>query len=268
MRIAALQMVSGQEVAANQQMAADLVAQAAGAGAELLVLPEYWCLLGQRDSDKLALAEDFGQGPLQDFLAQLARQHGVYLVGGTIPLKTASPDRAYNSSLVFDPQGVCIARYDKIHLFSFHKGREAYNEGKSLEAGSQAVAFDLRTRAGQLWRVGLSVCYDLRFPELYRQLAADIYLVPSAFTYTTGQAHWELLLRARAVENLAFVAAAAQGGLHSNGRQTWGHAMVVNPWGQVLSQQAQGAGVVLADCDWQALQNWRLQLPALRHRKL
>ena len=268
MRIAALQMVSGQEVAANQQMAADLVAQAAGAGAELLVLPEYWCLLGQRDSDKLALAEDFGQGPLQDFLAQLARQHGVYLVGGTIPLKTASPDRAYNSSLVFDPQGVCIARYDKIHLFSFHKGREAYNEGKSLEAGSQAVAFDLRTRAGQLWRVGLSVCYDLRFPELYRQLAADIYLVPSAFTYTTGQAHWELLLRARAVENLAFVAAAAQGGLHSNGRQTWGHAMVVNPWGQVLAQQAQGAGVVLADCDGQALQNWRLQLPALRHRKL
>ena len=268
MRIAALQMVSGQEVAANQQMAADLVAQAAGAGAELLVLPEYWCLLGQRDSDKLALAEDFGQGPLQDFLAQLARQHGVYLVGGTIPLKTASPDRAYNSSLVFDPQGVCIARYDKIHLFSFHKGREAYNEGKSLEAGSQAVAFDLRARDGQIWRVGLSVCYDLRFPELYRQLAADIYLVPSAFTYTTGQAHWELLLRARAVENLAFVAAAAQGGLHSNGRQTWGHAMVVNPWGQVLAQQAQGAGVVLADCDWQALQNWRLQLPALRHRKL
>ena len=268
MRIAALQMVSGQEVAANQQMAADLVAQAARAGAELLVLPEYWCLLGQRDSDKLALAEDFGQGPLQDFLAQLARQHGVYLVGGTIPLKTASPDRAYNSSLVFDPQGVCIARYDKIHLFSFHKGREAYNEGKSLEAGSQAVAFDLRARAGQLWRVGLSVCYDLRFPELYRQLAADIYLVPSAFTYTTGQAHWELLLRARAVENLAFVAAAAQGGLHSNGRQTWGHAMVVNPWGQVLAPQAQGAGVVLADCDWQALQNWRLQLPALRHRKL
>ena len=268
MRIAALQMVSGQEVAANQQMAADLVAQAAGAGAELLVLPEYWCLLGQRDSDKLALAEDFGQGPLQDFLAQLARQHGVYLVGGTIPLKTASPDRAYNSSLVFDPQGVCIARYDKIHLFSFHKGREAYNEGKSLVAGSQAVAFDLRARAGQLWRVGLSVCYDLRFPELYRQLAADIYLVPSAFTYTTGQAHWELLLRARAVENLAFVAAAAQGGLHSNGRQTWGHAMVVNPWGQVLAQQAQGAGVVLADCDGQALQNWRLQLPALRHRKL
>ena len=268
MRIAALQMVSGQEVAANQQMAADLVAQAAGAGAELLVLPEYWCLLGQRDSDKLALAEDFGQGPLQDSLAQLARQHGVYLVGGTIPLKTASPDRAYNSSLVFDPQGVCIARYDKIHLFSFHKGREAYNEGKSLEAGSQVVAFDLRARAGQLWRVGLSVCYDLRFPELYRQLAADIYLVPSAFTYTTGQAHWELLLRARAVENLAFVAAAAQGGLHSNGRQTWGHAMVVNPWGQVLAQQAQGAGVVLADCDGQALQNWRLQLPALRHRKL
>lgn len=268
MQIAALQMVSGQEVAANKQVAADLVAQAAGAGAELVVLPEYWCLLGQRDSDKLALAEDFGGGLLQDFLAQLARQHGVYLVGGTIPLKTANPEKAYNSSLVFDPQGSCIARYDKIHLFSFHKGREAYNEGKSLEAGSQAVAFDVQAGDGQMWRVGLSVCYDLRFPELYRQLGADLYLVPSAFTYTTGQAHWELLLRARAVENLAYVAAAAQGGLHSNGRQTWGQAMVVNPWGQVLAQQAQGAGVVLADCDWQALQNWRLQLPALRHKRL
>jgi nitrilase len=271
MRIAALQMVSSHEPAANKQVAADLLAQAAGAGAELVVLPEYWCLLGQRDSDKLAIAEDFGQGDLQDFMAQLARHYGVYLVGGTIPIKSGRPDKVFNSSLVFDPQGVCIARYDKMHLFSFHKGREAYNEGKSLEAGSEAVAFDLHARDGQSWRVGLSVCYDLRFPELYRQLAADLYLVPSAFTYTTGQAHWELLLRARAVENLAFVAAAAQGGLHSNGRQTWGQAMVVNPWGQVLAQQdpqAPGAAVVLADCDWQALQNWRLQLPALRHRKL
>ena len=268
MRVAAVQMVSGHEVAANQAQAQSLIAEAAAQGAELVVLPEYWCLLGQRDSDKLALAEDFGAGALQDFMAQLARQHGVYVVGGTIPLKTSQADKAYNSSLVFDPQGQCIARYDKIHLFSFHKGREAYNEGKSLEAGSQAVAFDLQARDGQIWRVGLSICYDLRFPELYRQLAADVYLVPSAFTYTTGQAHWELLLRARAVENLAFVAAAAQGGLHSNGRQTWGQAMVVDPWGQVLAQQAQGAGVVLADCDWQALQNWRLQLPALRHKKL
>jgi nitrilase len=268
MQIAALQMVSGHEVAANKAVAAQLVAQAAAQGAQLVVLPEYWCLLGQRDSDKLALAEDFGAGALQDFMAQLARQHGVYVVGGTIPLKTSQADKAYNSSLVFDPQGQCIARYDKIHLFSFHKGREAYNEGKSLLAGSQPVAFDLHARDGQVWRVGLSVCYDLRFPELYRLLAADIYVVPSAFTYTTGQAHWELLLRARAVENLAFVAAAAQGGLHSNGRQTWGQAMVVNPWGQVLAEQAQGEGVVLADADGQALQNWRLQLPALRHRQL
>ena len=268
MRVAALQMVSSHEVAANQAVAAQLVAQAAAQGAELVVLPEYWCLLGLRDSDKLAWVEDFGQGALQDFLAHLAQQHGVYLVGGTIPLKSATPDKAYNSSLVFDPQGQCIARYDKIHLFSFHKGREAYNEGKSLVAGSQPVALDVRARDGQVWRVGLSICYDLRFPELYRQLAADIYVVPSAFTYTTGQAHWELLLRARAVENLAFVVAAAQGGQHSNDRQTWGQAMVVNPWGQVLAQQAQGAGVVLADADGQALQNWRLQLPALRHRKL
>ena len=162
MRVAALQMVSSHEVAANQAVAAQLVAQAAAQGAELVVLPEYWCLLGLRDSDKLAWAEDFGQGALQDFLAHLAQQHGVYLVGGTIPLKSATPDKAYNSSLVFDPQGQCIARYDKIHLFSFHKGREAYNEGKSLVAGSQPVALDVRARDGQVWRVGLSICYDLR----------------------------------------------------------------------------------------------------------
>lgn len=268
MQVAALQMVSGHDVPANIHAAAELLAQAAAQGAELLVLPEYWCLLGQRDSDKLAIAEDVGSGPLQDFLATQAQRLGVYVVGGTIPLKTTTPSKAYNSSLVFNPQGACVARYDKIHLFSFHQGREAYNEGKNLEAGSQPTAFNCQARDGQNWRVGLSVCYDLRFPELYRQLAADIYLVPSAFTYTTGQAHWELLLRARAVENLAYVAAAAQGGLHSNGRQTWGQAMLVNPWGQVLAQQAQGAGVVLANCDWQALQNWRLQLPALRHKKL
>ena len=268
MRTAALQMVSGCDVAANMQAVAALVAQAAQQGAELVVLPEYWCLLGQRDSDKLAIAEDFGAGPLQDFLAQQASRHGVYVVGGTIPLRSQQADKAYNSSLVFDPQGQRIARYDKIHLFSFHKGREAYNEGKCLQAGSQPVAFDLQAKDGQSWRVGLSICYDLRFPELYRQLAADLYLVPSAFTYTTGQAHWELLLRARAVENLAYVAAAAQGGLHSNGRQTWGQAMLIDPWGQVLAQQAQGEAVVLADCDWQHLQALRLQLPALRHQKL
>ncbi|MFI0545873.1 MAG: carbon-nitrogen hydrolase family protein [Brachymonas sp.] len=268
MRTAAIQMVSTDAVAVNLGTAAALLRQAAEQGAELLLLPEYWCLLGQRDSDKLAIAEDFGSGMLQDFLAEQAQTLGVHLVGGTIPLKTGQADKAYNSSLAFDPQGHCVARYDKMHLFSFHKGREAYNEGKSLLAGNQPIAFDVQDRKGHNWRVGLSVCYDLRFPELYRQLAADMYLVPSAFTYTTGQAHWELLLRARAVENLAYVVAAAQGGLHSNGRQTWGQAMVVDPWGQVLAQQAQGAGVVLADCDGQALQNYRLQLPALRHKKL
>ena len=268
MRVAAVQMVSGHEVAANQAQAQSLIAEAAAQGAELVVLPEYWCLLGQRDSDKLALAEEPGSGPLQDFLAAQARAHGVYLVGGTIPLKTAAPDKVFNSSLVLDPQGACIARYDKIHLFSFHKGREAYNEGKSLQAGSQATAFELRARDGQIWRVGLSICYDLRFPELYRQLAADLYLVPSAFTYTTGQAHWELLLRARAVENLCGVVAAAQGGTHENGRRTWGHSMVIDAWGQVLALRDEGAGVVLAELDAAQLAARRASLPALRHRVL
>jgi len=268
MKIAALQMISSHEVALNVARAKVLIAQAAAAGAELVVLPEYWCLLGLRDRDKLAIAEDFGAGALQDFLRGQAQQYGLYVAGGTIPLRSGDAEKVFNSTLVFDPQGACVARYDKIHLFSFHKGREAYNEGKALCAGQQAVAFDLRARDGQPWRVGLSICYDLRFPELYRQLGADLYLVPSAFTHTTGQAHWEVLLRARAIENLAFVAAAAQGGLHSNGRQTWGQAMIVNPWGQILAQQADGEGVVLADCSWEVLQTLRLQLPALQHKKL
>ena len=268
MKIAALQMVSSADVPANVAQAADLIAQAAAAGAELIVLPEYWCQLGLRDNDKLSIAEADGHGPLQEFLQTQASRHGVYLVGGTLPIQTSASDKVFNSSLVFNPKGERIARYDKIHLFAFHKGREAYNEGKLLQAGAAPVAFDLPSSDGHTWRIGLSVCYDLRFPELYRQLAADLYLVPSAFTYTTGQVHWEVLLRARAIENLAFVAAAAQGGTHSNGRQTWGHAMVIEPWGSILAQQASDAGVVLADCDYASLQAQRLQLPALRHRVL
>lgn len=268
MKIAALQMVSSAEVAENVAQAASLIAQAAAEGAELVVLPEYWCLLGLRDSDKLSIAEADGHGPLQEFLQTQAQQHGVYLVGGTLPIQTSASDKVFNSSLVFSPKGERIARYDKIHLFAFHKGREAYNEGKLLQAGDAPVAFDLPSVDGHTWRIGLSVCYDLRFPELYRQLAADLYLVPSAFTYTTGQVHWDVLLRARAIENLAFVAAAAQGGTHSNGRQTWGHAMVVDPWGGILAQHATGAAVVQAECDYAALQAQRLQLPALRHRVL
>lgn len=268
MRIAAIQMTSGTDVAANLRDAAVWIAQAAGSGAELVVLPEYFCLMGVDDTSKLPIAEVPGQGQLQDFLAAQAQRHSIWLVGGTIPLRTDVSTRCTNSTLVFDPSGVQQARYDKMHLFAFTRGQESYDESRVQQAGTQPVAFDLTARCGQCWRVGLSVCYDLRFPELYRALGADMLLVPSAFTYTTGQAHWEILLRARAIENLAFVAAAAQGGLHSNGRRTWGQSIVINPWGDVLNQLAQHGGVVIADCDYGQLHERRSQLPALQHRRL
>ncbi len=226
---------------------------------------------GARDTDKLAIREGFGAGPIQDFLAAQARSLGLWIVGGTLPIATAQPDKVYNSSLAFNPSGSCVARYDKIHLFRFDNGREAYDESRVLTAGTQAVAFDLPSRDGHSWRVGLSVCYDLRFAELYRAYAAqgaDLLLVPSAFTYTTGHAHWELLLRARAVENLCFVAAAGQGGTHDNGRRTWGQSLVADPWGAVLAQQAQEPGVVMAEVDVARVAAVRSQLPALQHRVL
>lgn len=269
MKVAVIQMVSGAAVQTNLQLAGALLQTAAQAGAELLVLPEYFCLMGQQDADKLAIGEAFGQGPLQQFLADTAQRLGVWLVGGTIPIcSSADAARVCNSSLVFSPQGQCVARYDKIHLFRFDNGLERYDESLVLEAGSVPVSFDLPSQDGHIWRVGLSVCYDLRFPELYRAYAragAHLLLVPSAFTHTTGQDHWEVLLRARAIENLAYVAAAAQGGLHDNQRRTWGQAMVVNPWGQVLAQRAQGVGVVLAELDFDTLNACRSRLPALQH---
>ena len=269
MKIAAIQMVSGALPQDNLRQALTLLQQAAAEGAELAVLPEYFCLIGAHDSDKLALAEAFGAGPLQQFLSDSARTLGLWLVGGTVPLVADSAQRVFNSSLVYDPQGRCVARYDKMHLFRFDNGVESYDEARVLQAGSQPCHFDLRSRDGQDWRVGLSICYDLRFPELYRAYAAQgaqLLLVPSAFTHTTGQAHWELLLRARAVENLCYVAAAAQGGEHPSGRRTWGQSKVVDPWGQVLAQQAQLPGVVCATLDAAALRLRRQQLPALEHR--
>jgi nitrilase len=266
MKIAALQMVSTPEVARNLAAAAALIARAAGAGAQLVALPEYFCLMGRRDDDKLALAELPGDGPIQRFLADQALQHGVWLVGGTLPLRGAKAQRVFNSSLVFAPDGTLAARYDKMHLFAFDNGREQYDEGRVLEAGSTATAF----QAGP-WRVGLSVCYDLRFPELYRALMrppCDLLCVPSAFTYTTGQAHWELLLRARAVENQCVVLAPAQGGTHENGRRTWGHSMIVDPWGEVLAQCDEGEGMALAWLDAERIAAVRTQLPALHHRRL
>jgi predicted amidohydrolase len=269
MKIAALQTVSGTGVAANLDSARALLEQAARGGAELAVLPEYFCLMGQRDTDKLPVQEAFQDGPIQRFLAGAARELGLWIVGGTLPLRAADAQHVRNTSLVFSPQGECVARYDKIHLFCFDNGRERYDESRVIEAGGTPQAFTLPARDGHPWRVGLSVCYDLRFPELYRALQADLLLVPSAFTHVTGQAHWEVLLRARAIENLAFVAAPAQGGLHENGRRTWGHTMVVDPWGEVLARREQeGAGVVLAELSIARLRELRTQLPALTHRVL
>ena len=268
MKIAALQMVSSPRVATNLETARQLIGQAADAGAELAVLPEYFCLLGLKDTDKLAITEPPSGGPLQDFLSQCARDFNLWLVGGTIPLATDMPGKVYNSTLVYNPAGECVARYDKMHLFRFDNGLESYDEARVLTPGTQPVTFDLPSQDGHTWRVGLSICYDLRFPELYRALKADLLLVPSAFTHTTGQAHWEVLLRARAIENLAYVLAAAQGGLHDNQRRTWGHSMVVDAWGRILAEQAEGPGVVLADIDKATLAAHRLQLPALQHRTL
>ena len=277
MIVAALQMVSSGVVADNLAQARVLLEQASAQGAELAVLPEYFCLIGARDSDKLAIQESLGAGPIQDFIASQARKLGMWIVAGTLPVTPATPaiagevQRVFNTSLAFDPQGTCVARYDKMHLFRYDNGREAYDESRVLQAGSTPTQFALASRDGHTWQVGMSVCYDLRFSELYRSYAArgaELLLVPSAFTHTTGQAHWEVLLRARAIENLSFVAAAAQGGTHPSGRRTWGQTMLVDPWGTVLAQQASEPGVVIAELDAAQLAQFRSQLPALQHRLL
>jgi nitrilase len=266
MKIAAVQMVSGTDVQRNSEAAQRLVGEAARAGAELVALPEYFCLMGRSDRDKLAIAEAPGDGPLQRMLSDTAREHRVWLIGGTLPIRTDDPDRVLNANCVFGPDGTLVRRYDKIHLFKYDNGRERYDEGCAIRAGDAPMSF----QAGAL-KVGLSVCYDLRFPELYRELMhppCDLISVPAAFTHTTGLAHWELLLRARAVENQCYVIAAAQGGLHENGRRTFGHSMVVDPWGKVLNVLPEGEGVVLAELDLAHLAAVRTQLPALEHRTL
>lgn len=266
MKIAALQMVSTPGLDHNLKAAARLVAHAASQGARLVSLPEYFCFMGHRDADKLAIAEREGHGPIQAFLADQARAHRVWLIGGTLPIATGDPNRVRNRCCVFDPDGRPVGHYDKLHLFRYQNDQgEDYDEGRVLEAGDEPVAL----RCGD-WRVGLSVCYDLRFPELYRammQPPCDLLSVPAAFTFTTGRAHWELLLRARAVENQCYVVAAAQGGRHENGRRTWGHSMVVDPWGEVLAVCEEGEGVAIAEMSAERLAQVRRQLPALSHRR-
>ncbi|WP_269509050.1 carbon-nitrogen hydrolase family protein [Burkholderia sp. IMCC1007] len=264
LRVAALQMVSTPDVASNLAEARRLIAEAAGEGAQLVLLPEYFCFMGHRDTDKLALAEPYRDGPIQRFLAEAAQQHGIWVIGGTLPLKAPEPDRVLNTTLVFDPNGHEAARYDKIHLFNFEKGDESFDEARTIRAGDTVVAFD-----APFGRVGLSVCYDLRFPELYRRMGdCALIVVPSAFTYTTGRAHWEMLLRARAVENQCYVLAAAQGGKHENGRRTWGHSMLIDPWGEIVAVRDEGASVVTGVIDPQRIADVRQSLPAWRHRVL
>jgi nitrilase len=265
MQIAALQTVTTPSVERNLITARRLIAEAAGEGAELVALPEYFCFMGASDRDKLALAEAPGDGPIQHMLAEAAQRHKVWVVGGTVPLKTNDPDRVLNACGVYSPEGQLRARYDKTHLFRYDNGRESYDEGRVLQAGTEPVACDV----GGL-RLGLSICYDLRFPELYRRLMSppcDLIAVPAAFTHTTGRAHWEVLLRARAIENQCYVIAPAQGGLHENGRRTFGHSLIVDPWGEVLSLREEGEGVVMARLDVERIAAVRAQLPALTHRR-
>jgi predicted amidohydrolase len=264
-RVAALQTVSGPDVPANLVLAGALAEEAAAAGAVLAALPEYFGIMGMRETDKLAARERPGVGPIQDFLATTARRLGIWLVGGSVPLDAGRDDRVYNSSLVYDPQGRLAARYDKIHLFGLDLGAERFSEARTILPGATVRVVDT-----PFARLGLSVCYDLRFPELYRAMdAVDLILVPSAFTATTGDAHWEVLLRARAIENQACVLAPAQGGVHPNGRRTHGHSMVVDAWGRVLAERASdGPGVVLAEIDPSATVQVRRSLPALEHRTL
>jgi predicted amidohydrolase len=268
LRVAAVQMVSKPSVEDNLADAAALIAAAVTQGARLVALPEYFCLMG-RETDKVQRRETDGHGPIQDFLAGEARRHAIWLVGGTVPLHAGVPDRVRNAVLVFGPDGRRIARYDKIHLFAFTRGAESYDEARTIDPGAQVATFDLAPEAGPCLRVGLSVCYDLRFPELYRAMGQpDLILVPSAFTATTGLAHWEVLLRARAIENLAYVLAPAQGGQHDNGRATFGHSMLVDPWGEVLACRPAGPGVVIGDVDPARIAEVRASLPALGHRVL
>lgn len=264
MKVAAIQMVSVSNPDINIQTAKRLMQQAKSLGAELAVLPEYWSIMGLRDTDKLAHAEQPSTGVLQTFLAQTAQELQMKIIGGTIPLASNDEHKIFNACLVFDENGEQISRYDKIHLFGFSHGDESYQESNTIQEGNQVVSFDT-----EIGRVGLGICYDLRFPELFRQMGScSLIVLPAAFTYITGQAHWEVLLRARAIENQCYVLASAQGGTHDSGRRTWGHSMIIDPWGKVVSCLDDGEGVVIAELDLAAMQTIRANLPALKHRRL
>ncbi|MBI5751943.1 MAG: carbon-nitrogen hydrolase family protein [Hydrogenophilales bacterium] len=263
-KVAAIQMASGPNVAANLDEAERLIEMAVAQGAKLIALPEYFPVMGAKETDKVAVREEEGKGPIQRFLSNQAKKHKIWLVGGSIPLEASTQKKVRNSCLVYDDKGKVVARYDKIHLFNLDLGNEHYHEEATIEPGKKIVTVD--TPFGKL---GLSICYDLRFPELFRAMGdVDIIVLPSAFTDTTGKAHWETLVRARAIENLAYVIAPAQGGYHLSGRETHGHSMIVDPWGVVLDRLPRGSGVVIAGVNPAYQASLRNSLPALKHRTL
>jgi nitrilase len=262
-RVAAIQMASGPQVNANLEEATRLVALAATTGARIIALPEYFALMGMRDTDKVEAMEADSNGPIQDWMAEMAAKHQVWLIGAGVPIASGIPGKVRNSCLVYDKAGKRVARYDKIHLFSLSMGQEQFNEARTIEPGDTVKVVE-----SPYGRIGLSICYDLRFPELYRAMGdVDIIVIPSAFTATTGKAHWEPLIRARAIESLAYVIAPAQGGYHVNGRETHGDSMIVDPWGVVLDRLPRGSGVVVAGINPQYQQTVRKSLPALSHRQ-
>lgn len=266
--VAAVQMASGPNVNANLSEAGRLIAQAVEAGAGLVVLPENFALMGMAETDKVELRETPGEGPMQEFLARQAGKNGIWLVGGTVPMVAEDPAKVRASCLVFDARGQEVARYDKIHLFDVHvvDTDEHYVESETIESGDRLVVID-----SPFGRLGLSVCYDLRFPELYRGLldeGVEVLTLPAAFTAITGKAHWETLVRARAIENLCYLVAAAQGGYHVNGRETHGDSMIVDPWGVVLDRLPRGSGVVVAEIDRARLAGTRRHFPSVSHRRL
>ena len=263
-RVAAIQMASGPKVDANLEEATRLVALAASSGARIVALPEYFAIMGMKDTDKVALREHEGDGPIQRWMSDIAAKHGIWLIGGSIPLFSSIPGKVRNTCLVYDNLGKQVARYDKIHLFNLVMGTDNFSEERTIEAGDKVVV--VKTPYG---KIGLSICYDLRFPELYRAMGdVDMIVVPSAFTATTGKAHWEPLMRARAIESLAYVIAPAQGGYHVNGRETHGDSMIIDPWGVILDRLPRGSGVVVAGVNPHYQETIRKSLPALSHRTI
>jgi len=267
-RVAAIQLNSTADVASNLTQAEVLIAQAKKLGATLVVLPEMFAIVGAKPHDKLQVQEPLGHGMIQQFLSHQAQQHNIWLLGGTIPLTSNHPDKALAASLLYDPQGQLAAHYNKIHMFDVQLSDSlVYQESATMESGNNIVTVD--TDIGKL---GLSVCYDLRFPELFRAMSAQgalVFAIPSAFTYTTGEAHWEALLRARAIENFTYVIAPNQTGVHADGRRTYGHSMIIDPWGKILAvADKEEPTVLIADIDLAYLRSCREKIPALLHRKL